>query len=223
VAASSVALGVALATAALPVAATDMTALAEKAQLQSTYLRARYQTANVFDGAAGPSKRQGAAWLVRTKNEIKGRIMTNVPSAGDPYTLWLVVFNNPSECATLPCSGADIANPAVAASVYNGSGAISASNGLGGGVINIDFRRLAGKLPTDLFLLAGDPRGLIRNRGFTAEVHLVVDQHPSIAPGADSWIADLTTTHPPGGGPNTRAAVSIFLGCPDPSCPASVL
>ena len=209
--------------AASPAVAQDQAAIAEQNQATMTYLRARHQTANVFDAAAGPGVRLGAAWLVRTRNEIRGRYMAYVPTAGDPYTLWMVVFNSPSECATSPCSSADIANPAVRASVFNASGAISADNGVGGGVIDIDFERLAGRLPSGLFLLAGDTRGLRRGRGFGAEVHLVVDQHPSITPGADSWIADLTTTHFPGQGPNTTASVAIFLPCPTSICPASVL
>lgn len=148
--------------------------------------------------------------------------MTNVPTAGDPYTLWFVVFNNPSASGLDGCNGADIPNLAVGGSASNVSGAVSADNGRGGDVINIDFEVVAGKLPGDLFILGGDPKGLFRNNGFKAEVHLVVDRHPSIAPGAMTWIPDLATTVPPGGA-NTRAAVAVFAPCPDASCPDSVL
>jgi hypothetical protein len=223
VVASSIALGILFAAVSAPAVADGEVALAVQNQFVTTFQNTRYQTANVFDAINGPGVRLGAAWLIRSKHGIQGRIMTYVPSAGDPYTLWLVVFNRPSECATTPCSAADIANPAVDASVFNGSGAISASNGLGGGVINFDFARLAGRLPRDLFVLVGDPRGLFRNRGFAAEIHLVVDQHPPIVPGADSWIADLTTTNFPGAGPSFNVAAAIFLACPGASCPASVL
>ena len=193
-----------------------------KASASSSHGPLRYQTANVFDTAVGPGRRLGASWLIRSRNHIRGRIMTNVPTAGDAYTLWAIVFNNPSACDG-PCNDPDIANPKVRASVYNASGAISSSNGLGGGVVNIDFEMDGGKLPNDLFVLVGEPRGLLRNRGFRAEVHLVVDQHPPIAIGGDSWIADLTTTNFPGTGPVVSVAASILVACTERSCPESVL
>jgi len=182
-----------------------------------------YQTANVWNPAGGPEDRVGAAWLIRDQQNIRGRIMSRVPAAGLPETLWIVVFNNPAACAASPCMDTDIPNPAVGASVFNGSGAIGAADGSGGyGVFNVDFELPAGQLPDGLFLLVGDPKGLHRGRGVGAEVHLIIDEHPLPAQG-DSWIPDLTTTHFPGAGPNTTVAVAIFLGCSGESCPPSVL
>lgn len=196
--------------------------LAEKLQKRATYLPRRYQTANVFDAASGPGVRKGAAWMIRSKNGITGRIMTKVPTAGDPYTLWFVVFNNPAACEG-PCDDPDLANPDVGGSVFNASGAISASDGNGGGVVNIDFSVVAGNLPNDLFILIGEGGGLRRNHGYDAQVVLVVDQHPNIQPGTDSWIGDLTTTKFPMAGPAVSTAFAIFAPCPDSSCPDSVL
>lgn len=221
--AGSMTLGMLLGAISGPVAAADTSDLANQLQLAATYQSSRFQTANVFSPATGPGVRQGAAWLMRSKNGLRGRIMVNVPTAGDPYSLWIAVFANPSACATSPCSSTDIANPDVLGSVFNGSGAISADNGKGGGVVNIDFSQLAGRLSSGLFVLGGNSHGLLRNKGFKAEVHMVVHQHPPIMPGADSWIADLTTTHGPGGGPNKNVAVGIFAACPASSCPASVM
>lgn len=186
--------------------------------------RDRYQTANVWDAQAGPSQRLGAATLSRSRHHISGRIMTNVPTAGDAYTLWVVVFNNPSACVD-GCNDEDLANPAVRAIVYNASGAISAANMNGGGVINLDFEIESGFLARDRFVLfpVDAEKGLRRGAGYRAEVHLVVDQHPPIVPGADSWIADLTQTNFPGTGPVTSVAVGVFAPCPERSCPASVL
>lgn len=194
--------------------------IAEQAQYSATYLPRRYQTANVFDAAAGPGLRQGAAWLLRSRNEVSGRIMANVPTAGDPYTLWLIVFNNPGACDG-PCDDPDIGNPATGASIFNGSGAISADNGHGGGVINIDFSVPTGNLPDGLFTMVGD--GIDRWNGFGAQVTLVIDQHPPITPGGVSWIGDLTTTNPPGMGPAVNVAVAVFAPCTNGSCPPSVL
>lgn len=196
--------------------------LAEQVQSAMTYLPTRNQTANVWNPSGGPGLREGAAWLVRSKNGIHGRVMANVPTAGDPYTVWMVVFSNPSACVD-GCDGADIANLAVGASVFNASGAIAADNGSGGGVINVDFETVAGDLPTDRFILVGDPRGLLRDHGFVAEVHIVIDHHPTITPGSMSWISDLTTTNFPGAGPNVTVGVAVFASCPAQSCPDSAL
>lgn len=196
---------------------------AESLQWRSTYLPRRHQTANVFDTDVGPDRRLGAAWIIRSRHGIQGRIMTNVPKAGVPQTLWLVVFNNADACVAVPCAASDIGNPAVGASVYNGSGAISSDNGKGGGVVNLNFNMVAGNIPNDLFILVGDPTGLHRGNGFNTELHLVVDEHPDIVPGLDSWIADLTTTNFPGAGDAYNVAATIFLPCPDQSCPDSLL
>lgn len=196
--------------------------LAQKLEHRATYRPRRYQTANVFDGAVGPGQRKGAAWLIRSKNGIQGRIMSNVPTAGDPYTLWMVVFNRPAKCDG-PCDDPDLLNPEVRGSVFNVSGAISADNGKGGGVVNMDFNVVAGNLPRDLFILFGEGGGLRRNNGYRAQVALVIDQHPPITPGTDSWIGDLTTTNFPGIGPATSTAFAIFVPCADRSCPESAL
>ena len=194
--------------------------------------RQRYQTANVFDAlpppAGNPDRRLGAAWLVRSKNHVRGRIMSLVPTPGDPYTLWIVVFNNPSACSNVPvpgCDATDLGNPAVRGIVFNGTGAISPSDGFGGGVFNVDFEIKTGKLPNGLFVLFPfDTRtGISRGNGFKAEIHLIVDQHPNIVPGTMSWIPDLTTTNFPGAGDAFSVAVAIFVPCPGKTCPASVL
>lgn len=192
--------------------------LAKIQEHRGTYLPRRYQSSNVIDAAAGFYK--GAATIIRSKNGIQGRIMSNVPTAGDPYTLWGVVFNNPVACDG-PCDDPDIGNPKVRASVFNLSGAISAANGNNGGVINLDFSIVAGNLANDQFILLGEGDGLVRNNGFKAQVVLVIDQHPS--PGTDSWIEHLTRTNLNGDGSAINDAIAVFVPCPERSCPASVL
>ena len=187
----------------------------------------RYQTSDVIDLTGAGTFHQGAAWLIRSGDEIEGRIMTNVTTAGDAYTLWVIVFNNPEECGNDGCGEDDIGVRGDV-SIFNGSGAISAANGglnrngkpAGGGVINIDFEVEAGGLPNDLFLLVGNEDGLVAGNGYEAEVWLIIDQHPPV-PDGTSWISDLTTTNFPGG-PATNNRLAIFLACPDESCPGNV-
>ncbi len=191
----------------------------------------RYQTSDVIDisGAGGPY--QGAAWLIRTEDEIEGRIMTRVSTAGAPYTLWIVIFNNPAACGDNGCGDdEDFANPDIGISVFNGTGAISVPDGdlkpngkpSGRGMVNFDFEIEAGGLPNGLFLLFGAEDGLAEGNGYGAEVHLVIDRHPRPANGL-SWIPDLTTTNFPGLGPAVNDRAAVFLACPDDDCPGSVL
>jgi len=191
----------------------------------------RYQTSNVVDltGAAA-SAYAGAAWLIRSENEIEGRIMAKVSTAGDPYTLWFILFNDPGSCENMGCGVDDIENGRGQASVFHATGAISAPDGVlnrngkpaGGGVVNLDFEIEGGDLPTDLFVLVpGVPTGLVEDNGFGVEVHLVIDRHPPV--NGMSWIPDLTTTNFPGAGPATNDSAAVFLACPDDSCPATVL
>lgn len=189
----------------------------------------RYQTSNVLDVSGANKGYTGAAWLMRTGDGVRGRIMSQVSTAGDAYTLWVVVFNNPDACVD-GCDGSDLANAEVGGSVFSGTGAISTPDGQlnangkpsGGGVINFDFEIPAHPLPSGLFLLVGDPDGLYAGNGYGAEIHLVVDKHPPI-PAGMSWVDDLTSTNFPGAGPAVNDVVAVFLPCPDTNCPAGVL
>lgn len=180
--------------------------IAESMEWRLSFLPTTHQESDVF--GIPDFGFEGAATLKRTRNSIGGRIMTNVGTAGDAYTLWLVVINNPGACSSTPCAEADLFNPDTEASAYNGSGAISAANGVGGGVINLDFHTSAGPLPDGVFALFGENPGLQRGNGFGAEVWLVIDIHPSIPDGV-SWVYDLTKTNLPGG-PASNHRIAIF-------------
>ena len=192
--------------------------IAESMQWRLSYLPTVYQTADMFDAFTGANT--GAATITRSRNGISGRVMTNVATPGDPYTLWVIVFNNPGACAVpFECFGpVDTATPeaieATGAVAFNGNGAISSANGDGGGVVNIDFNVVAGNLPDGLFVLFGDEAGLERGAGFSSEVLLVIDKHPR--PGPDefgnpgSWVGDLTTTNPPFNGPAITHRAAVF-------------
>jgi len=182
--------------------------------------KSRHQSYQASEMIALPSLQpQGAATLIRAKNRLKGRVMVNVDTAGDPYTVWWVIFNNPKKCTYTPCTVGeypldDLLNPQVGVSIFSASGAISAHNGKSGegesqGVINLDVSTRGGRPAQGLFVLNwvdGTPFGdrLRRGNGFGAEVHLVVDRHPNLA----SWTEELTTTN---FGPNSNHRAAIFL------------
>ncbi len=172
----------------------------------------QFQTADVFAiPPTNPLNLTGAAWLKRTESRIQGRIMTKVKKAGFAHTVWIVVFNNPQNCATagtgLPCMDTDLFNPDVGGEVYYGSAAISALSPPGG-VINVDLSIRDDGLPEGIFdfnqlelegiIFPDEADGLNAGNGLCAEIHLVVDYHPGpVKTDADSWVADLTSTNFP--------------------------
>lgn len=174
-----------------------------------------FQAADALS-ADGQFSKTGAAWLVRSKNRVHGRIMSQVADSGYAYTVWFVIFNNPEACVD-GCNDEDLGNPAVQGAVFYGNAAISASDGVSGGVINIDFRTIAERIPEGTFRL-DDPlpepifyqKGLRRGNGFGAEIHVVVDHHPGpMKDGSESWVPDMTTTNFPGG-INTNHRFAVF-------------
>ena len=107
-------------------------------------------------------------------------LMVTFDSSGLPsaaYSFWLAVFNNPTECATSPCSGADLAgSPAAQGVAFNIGGGIIESPG------NLMFTGMAmkGVLPTEPGLIVFDvdnTGGEVLINPFTAEVHVVARDH----------------------------------------------
>lgn len=162
-----------------------------------------FQFTNLLNVSLGPNvAAEGGAFLVRSKNQLEARIMAADLNAGNAYSLWFIVFNDPSKCANTPCADTDLAGAGGA--VHYGSGAIAGANG----VINVTMHASAGGPPAGA---AGNPtlpeRGLVKNQGFNAEVHLLVVDHgrPMTAdfsaqqpdvPGTWGW--ELTHPLPPG-------------------------
>lgn len=69
----------------------------------------------------------GQSTLHRSAEGLKARFKVNA-DASDPdrvLTLWFIVFNHPAECASSPCSPADIENPATGGDFLYGGGIIT--------------------------------------------------------------------------------------------------
>ncbi|MGI9270511.1 MAG: hypothetical protein ACR2QT_01955 [Woeseiaceae bacterium] len=187
------------------------------------YSKDLYQTANVA-GLFGLGGNSGAATLVRERNKISGRIMSFVPDAGLPYTLWIIVVNNPDACLDFLCllgPNDDPLRPETRTTIFNGTGLIApaSGDGAGGGVFNADFAVESGRLPEGLFVLHGGQHALWRGNGHKALVWLVIDRHE--VPDDGSWIVDLTETAE--GVPNIRnVTLTVFPPCSNSSCPEAV-
>ena len=100
--------------------------------------------------------------------------------AQDPKatTLWWVVFNNPDRCATSPCSGADLRNPEVQATVFYSTGHTTRPDGsvmLVGSVYQTQ-KPFAGSVET-----APIPGNGLKDFE-KAEIHLVVRTHGPVIP-----------------------------------------
>ena len=142
-------------------------------------------------GAARPSEepvRQfadgavvGSSALVRGPNGVSFRLSTTGLEPGSAYTLWVVVFNNPSACtAPTPfslCSDPDVGNAAAMPDVLYGTGHVV------GGSETATFagHRSVGDGSGSISAPIGLPAfGLVDPAG--AEILLVVHEHGPVLP-----------------------------------------
>lgn len=167
------------------------TASGDSDTVQRTPMRWHMQSANTHMSPVGDGAR---AKLTRTASGISYSIKTHSLRAGHAYTVWVVVINDPKECASSPCSPTDILrNPDTDSQVLYGTGHVVGSSGkvgFGGHVSR-------GALPQGWLPDQGleDPRG--------AHVHLVLNDH---GPKLTEYMPGMIRTY--------RA------GCTDESLPA---
>jgi hypothetical protein len=174
-----------------------------------------FQTSPVFSASDGVTE-DGAAWLKRSKDRVDGRIMATVDMLGSPYSVWWIIFNNPAACATTPCGFDDLLDEDVGAAVFNASGAISAADGTGSAVINLDISVIGGEgagsgsqiapdfFPFNDFLAPVFERVLEKNNGRCAEIHLDINEHVMDT----DWVFELTN-------PEAPQSFAVFLAAPD--------
>ena len=141
----------------------------------------------------GTSDEVPGAFSVVYRNDtgVAMRIDTRALPEGT-YTVWFVIWNDPAECATLPCGLADIGVPGSAIGFATG-GLVPSRNG--------KFTPAAG-------LTVGDPTNMLfgtLTAPHDAEVHLVVQWHGPIVP----ELVHAQIQSPPGG------ACHPDTGCPD--------
>ncbi|MGH9768300.1 MAG: hypothetical protein ACREAB_12765 [Blastocatellia bacterium] len=108
--------------------------------------------------------------LVRTRDNVFATMYTAGLTPGTAVTFWFGIFNNPHNCATRPCTPADLSNPAVAGSIVNAGGRII---GADGAATYGAFRKVGDT--TGVFSGAGTGQGLLNP--MRAEIHLVTRTH----------------------------------------------
>ena len=180
------------------VAATPMVVMAEDEGAAPQ----TFQSTNMADVSKGKpfTPADGAAFLVRSKNRLEARVMLADLVPGHAHTIWWIIFNEPSECSTHPCTPGPDFGPGRAA-VFFGTGVIAAAGGKGG-VVNATIDTKAGGPPMGAVHAAGPEPGLTAGNGFRAEVHLLMIEHgvpktgfPNV-PG--NWAFELSHPRPPG-------------------------
>lgn len=135
----------------------------------------------------------GSSKLVRTDTGVSFTYHTSSLPRGHVVTVWLVVFNNPENCATRPCTGpADVFNPDVQGDFLYGGGHVIGGSGVGrfGGHLAAADPSGSGLIELGLPELAV---GLLNP--LTAEIHLALHSHG-----------------PAGSGQVLKAQLSSFLG-----------
>jgi hypothetical protein len=126
----------------------------------------------------------GKSKLIRGRKGIYTRYRSNNLIAGHAYTLWLVIWNRPENCATPnQCNDGDfaIADQVEVEVLFGGSGRVVGKNGKG----TFYGRLKAGDVSESINDLFGLPPagGLQKGNTFPAEVHLVLRSHGPAIPG----------------------------------------
>ena len=146
-------------------------------------------TSNVY-WTWDPAHVVGTSLLVRTEGGISASLQSSGLPAGQPVTLWFVIFNFPEFCASSPCGPADMGNPSVKFDALYGGGHVIGQNGKA----NFGGRLAVGDPSGSLFVEQGLPAaGLLNPLG--AEVLLMLHAHG-----------------PAGTGQLLKAQMSSFLG-----------
>ena len=133
------------------------------------------------EGNVGPVV-DASATLARKGNGISYKLKTNSLTAGNAYTLWVVVVNYPAACDSSPCSPPDvILNLATDSQVLFGTGSVAGGSGKA---------TFAGSLKE------GDLAGWLPDRSFddaaTAEIHLILNDH---GPKIGAHMPDMIKTY----------------------------
>jgi len=124
--------------------------------------------------------------LVRSDDAILMHVSTSDLDPGAAYTVWWVIFNNPEECATTPCTIADIIDPARRAATEVAVGHAAGHVINQSGSANFSARLRVGDLSgfgdgVDMTPPPPFGPGLLDPMG--AEVHLVIRTHGQQIPG----------------------------------------
>ena len=139
-----------------------------------------YQTANMFN-LHNEELVKGAATLTRSENSATARIYTTQLHKHSAYSIWWIVWNDPSNCVDGVCGDQDEDFGVEGNSVFYAGGFVTGEDGMA----NVSVHLEAGDLAEGIDVLI--PGGLELMNGFGAEIHVVLRTHGHIVKG----MADL--------------------------------
>jgi hypothetical protein len=152
----------------------------------------------------------GTSTLHRTNNGITVNYKTTGLTPGYAYTLWIVIWNSPENCATPnQCNDGDFAiADLVEVEVLYGGGHVVGNSGKGNFSAHLNEDDVSGSI-NDLFGLppAG---GLQSGNSLGAEVHFVLRSHGPKIPG---MVSDQISSYE--GGCTDPFAIAPFTEIPD--------
>lgn len=117
----------------------------------------------------------GSSKLVRTDSGISASIKTSGLTPDDVVTVWIVVFNDPSACASNPCTANDRFTEAVDAHAVYGAGHVVGGDGTAGYGLHLNVGDASREDLWGTGPALTDPQG--------AEIHLVLRTHGQKQPG----------------------------------------
>lgn len=150
----------------------------------------------------------GSSRLVRNAAGVSYRLSTTGLEPGTAATLWIVIFNEPENCATSPCGEPDLFDPAVVTDVMYGAGSLVG----GSGKATFAGHRAVRDESRSLWEVLGLPSpGLLDAR--EAEIHLIVRTHGPVIAG---MARQMTSTFN-GGCPRDGLPDDPFIGPEGPN------
>ena len=118
--------------------------------------------------------------VTRTYSGISVQVRTRDLTPGDAYTLWLLVFNFPENCASNPCTLIDVENQAVVSDTMYVAGNVVGRSGRAAFAGHKAIGDNSGSILPPLLPEGIQPPGLLNPMG--AEIHLLVHTHGPMLP-----------------------------------------
>jgi len=140
------------------------------------WARTTFQTANFHDFPGSTVAQPSAGTLTRTRHSVRANLALSGLDLGSAYTVWWVIWNDPSQCAGSPCGLGDLGAPGNA--VIYATGFVTGESGAASVIAELS----AGRLPKGMFV-SGVPGVLEYGRGQRAEIHMLVESHGPTTPG----------------------------------------
>ncbi len=163
-----------------------------------------YQTANIFDLSTGFDV-AGAGTLTRTLESATARIYTTGLDKKAAYTIWWVVWNDPSQCVGI-CGDEDADFGVPGNSVFYAGGFVTGNDGSANVSVHVEAGDQLSDIADGVVVLI--PGGLEVGHGFLAEIHVVIRTHGKIIVGtADLQIGSFDGGCPPNTCEDTHGAV----------------